>query len=242
MILNENWQEISAGTIKIQKVSSGSVSICYAFTTPTTEDKYILTTTQPVTYELSSIPGLKIYGKSSNGDKEVIITQINTLGLSRTEEANLKGELYQLRSKFDGVAIGSSYDVAVSVGSKELFIAAREFVVTTDRLGVDVYVNPTYSGGTALIPTPYNGIITPVPTQVTIVKNPTISSVGVLFDEFLILGSPSNNQNNVAGKSDKDEVLRMIPVNTKFLFRFRNTGTVVMDGLIKYLYFEKFVN
>ena len=41
------------------------------------------------------------------------------------------------------------------------------------------------------------------------------------------------------GAFRQDEALRMIPANTTFLIRFRNEGTIYMDAIVKYLFFER---
>lgn len=161
------------------------------------------------------------------------------VSMGPVEEANFRGELYYTYYKFNGVSSGSYVDIAIEVGALNMFIVSRSFSVSTDRMELDVYAMPTYTGGTDLPITPYNSITPVSPAATTGVVNPAVTSTGTLFDQFLFLGSPDNNASRVAGSFRSNEVLRMIPPNTTFLLRFRNEGTVTMDGVVKYLFFER---
>ncbi len=155
------------------------------------------------------------------------------------EEANFVGALYYARHKFTGIAVANYKDLAITVGAKNLFIAGRSFSQTTDRLDIDVYSTPTFTGGTALPVVPYNSITPILPSETTVVIDPTVTNVGTLFDEFIILGQPDNNADRVGGGFRSNAVLRMIPAGSTFLIRANNNGTVPMDGLFKYLFFER---
>jgi len=176
---------------------------------------------------------------SNNGAASSFAENRYKLGLGPIEEANFKGELYYVRHRFTGVATGTHKDIVVSVGANNLFLAGRSFSQTTDRMELEVYVNPSFSGGTAIVPSAYNGITPVLPALTTAVSDPTVTDVGILFDEFLFLGDPNNKPNRVGGSFRTNDVLRMVPTNTNFLLRVHNEGTIAMDCLIKYLFFER---
>lgn len=160
-----------------------------------------------------------------------------TMGVA--EEANFLGEMYYSRSKFFGVSSGQYKDIIIEVGDKDVFIVGRSFSVSTDRLEIDVFVGPTFTGGAVIPIQPYNGITPVAPAKSLGWFDPVVTSSGTLFDEFLILGSPDNNSSRVGGAFRQDEALRIIPANTTFLIRFRNEGTIDMDAIVKYLFFER---
>ncbi len=161
------------------------------------------------------------------------------LQMGPVDEANFRGELYYTFHSFTGVATSGLLDIVVDVGIFNLFIVGRSFSVTTDRMELDVYVNPTTTGGTPIPIIPYNGITPVSPAKTTGVVSPTVTDVGTLFDKFLFLGSPDKKDDNVGGSFRSNDVLRMLPPNTKFLLRFRNEGEISMDGIVKYLFFER---
>lgn len=160
-----------------------------------------------------------------------------TMGV--VEEANFRGEMYYAFHEFTGIAIDGTVDIIINTGNKNLFIVGRSFVTTTDKMTLDVYLNPTYTGGTPITISPYNGISPVLPSAATGVHTPTVTATGALFDKFLFLGQPDNNVSRVAGSFRSNEVTRMVPPNTEFLLRFTNKGTVAMDGIAKYLFFER---
>lgn len=155
------------------------------------------------------------------------------------EEATFRGEMYYTFKEFTGVIPTNYYDVIVNTGNNNLFIVGRNFTTTTDKMILEVYSSPTYTGGDPITILPYNGITPKLPPEASGVSEPTVTATGVLFDKFMFLGQPDNNVSRVGGSFRTNEVVRMVPPNTTFLLRFRNEGTVNMDGIAKYLFFER---
>lgn len=159
--------------------------------------------------------------------------------INPVDEANFNGELYYTYSRVSGIPASSYVDIEVRIGGKNLFVVGRDWTSTTDLLNVEVYVNPTLTPGTSIPITPYNAITPVLPSQSVGSINPIVTDTGTLFDEFMLVGSPNNNPARVGGSFRNDEVIRMVPAGTSFLLRFKNDGTVPMDGVFKYLFFEQ---
>lgn len=240
MTLDENWQLISRDGAIIQNGRSGIVSLCYAEQTPTVEEKFSLL--EGIIREMPKVSGKGLYARVVSGTTIITVEETSKyqVAMNVADEANFLGEMYYTRAKFSSVATSNEVKIAITVGSeKNLFIVDRSFSVTTDRMELEVYSMPSFTGGTAMSVLPYNSITPVLPAKVSAWLEPTVTDDGVLFDEFLMLGDPSNNANNVAGSFRSNDVFRMIPAGSTFLIKFKNEGTVPMDGIVKYLFFER---
>ena len=159
-----------------------------------------------------------------------------------TQEANRQGRLFYFIYQFSGILPGSNLDLVANLGNSILVLVDREYTTTSEKLELTSYVGTTYTGGTALPVVNYNSVVSPpVPTTTTPLLNPTISSLGQVFDYSLILGDPGagNPLFGLPGGGFKSDTLeRYLPPDTDFLLRFTNSGTVPMDGVVKFIWYE----
>lgn len=240
MNLDTNWKLISNDGAIIQNGRSGIVSLCYAEQIPTDEPRFTLL--EGTIREMPKVSGKGLYARVVSGTTIVTIEETSKyqIAMSVSDEANFLGEMYYTRTKLVAVAVGSEVDVAIEVGpDKNLLIVDRSYSVTTDRMEIEVFAGPSFTGGTPMPVLPYNSITPVLPAETIAWLEPTVTDDGTLFDEFLMLGEPSNNARNVAGSFRSNDVFRMIPAGSSFLIKFKNQGTVPMDGIIKYLLFER---
>lgn len=157
-------------------------------------------------------------------------------------EANCKnGTQYEISTYDANFVNGTNRDFVVITGSKPILIKNRVFQFTGSQLTVNIYRNPTYTGGTPL--TYYNmSTINPVVGLAQILGAPTVSAVGTqIAPTTVLLGNVPQTGQAIVTTNDESSVRgleRVLAPNSVFLFRTTNSSPIAMALSSKNTWYE----
>ncbi len=139
-------------------------------------------------------------------------------------EANVKNGLqFELSHYEDSLVGGGSFDIALTTGNKPIIVKAMDLSASGEGLRMQTFKSPAFSGGTPKSVYNLNAGNSSIPTQSSVVLNPSVTSTGTKMSaDIYSLGGNTGFGGFGGGAASTTGLEKIIPANTSILIRLTN--------------------
>lgn len=234
------WAELPINKAGLVRHKSGKGQIVYAQlpSTPVVALEFVPVVDKSQLGELVPIDGVtdenKVYALAIGHDCTISVTPLQSatapdgiytgeraVNMQSYTESNVKlGLQYYLKANWpdgDKITNGTPRNIIFQTGSKPVIVKTRIVSYVGEEFQLEIFSNPTFSGGTPKTVGNYN-VINPVPTTVTVLKDADVTVDGVVLDDEpdFYYGGTTGNRNAQAIPDGRERVL---PPNSTFMVR-----------------------
>lgn len=143
-----------------------------------------------------------------------------------TETNTKRGTQFWVQPYTDIAALTGIYDLVMTTGALPVIMRQRELVAATETTSLQVFRNPTSTGGVA-VPIYNANDINPTATTVAVQGAVTTTATGTPWGGTEYVWGQGGLLVQRAGSSLPPGVLRILAPNSKYLFRLANLGAGV---------------
>lgn len=155
------------------------------------------------------------------GHPDGVANGLRALNVQSYTESNTKlGTQFYFQSQVPSIAAAGTFAYGFTTGALPVLVKDRQLMAYGAQVTLQLFKQPTFSGGTPVAVQNYNDI-NPVASTVIVAKGVTVSSQGTAWDDAArIFGAPSTAQRSSSGFSPGGD--RVLRPNSTYLILITN--------------------